>query len=190
MFFAFCKCEPNLPFKVGPESRPCCEFFFYYFQQDISWGWGHLESQRPPAENGPISPDFKVVVLVYGHRAAAVPESPLGVPGDKRPLAKACSWVVNELQSAGANTQGLDCHYFLPLRLHPQTHLNVSLSVILRQLPHVAVRRDSREETGSGNPATSRYGDGKTIESSSSPEHPTFFGCKWLGVGVGGPTWI
>lgn len=85
MFFAFCKCEPSLPFEVGPESRPCCEFFFYYFQQAVSWGWGHLESHRPPAENGPISPGFKVVVPVYGHRAAAVPDTPLGVPGQKDP---------------------------------------------------------------------------------------------------------
>ena len=120
MFFAFCKCEPNLPFEVGPESRPCFKFFFYYLQQNTSWGVGSF--RRPPAENGPISPGFKAVVPVYSHKVAAVPYTPLRVQGQKDPQQKACAWVVNELQTARANTQGLECHYFLPLPLCPQTY--------------------------------------------------------------------
>ena len=30
MFFAFCKCEPNLPFETGPECLACLEFFCDY----------------------------------------------------------------------------------------------------------------------------------------------------------------
>lgn len=82
------------------------------------------------------------MVLVYGHKVAAVPHTPLRVQGQKDPQQKACAWVVNELQSARANTQGLRCHYFLPLPLHPQTYPNVSLSAARRQLPQAAVRRE------------------------------------------------
>lgn len=47
----FPKCEPDLPFEIGPESRPHLEFFLYYLPQSDCWGCcPHLEHRKSPEE--------------------------------------------------------------------------------------------------------------------------------------------
>ena len=47
ILYFFSKCEPDLPFEIGPESQPHLEFFLYYLPQSNSWGcWRHLEHRR------------------------------------------------------------------------------------------------------------------------------------------------
>ena len=91
--------------------------------------WGHCLLR-----NVTLSPSFNVVVPDISHEVAALPHTRSGNRAS-RALVPGVFLGCKLEHSARANTQGLECHHFLPLTLHPQSYPNPPPSAALRQLP-------------------------------------------------------
>ena len=182
-FFFFFKCDPNLPFDIGPECLACLEFFCDYLLQAISPRRGSFRAPQTYcikwdkmcpslccaqsslifaapgtlAQQAPLSTEFprqeywsglpfpspenlpdsgiEPTSLASPTLAGSLPSAPPGTSQQK-----AFSWVVNQ-SAKGQNKHPRQ------LLFAPSSPPDVSepLTAMLRQLSHVAVRRDYRE---------------------------------------------